>query len=92
MPQAGQFAGIAKTRSLPSRRAVERADDLRDDVPGALHDDVVADPDVLAQDVVLVVQRRELDDDAADDDGLEHRERVQLAGAPDVDADVEELA
>ena len=52
---------------------------------------MIADPDVLAQDVVLVVQRRELDDDASDDDRLEHREGVQVAGPPDVDADVEQL-
>src|SRR5690348_8321086 len=46
-------------------------DDLRDDVAGALHDDHVAVAEILARDLILVVQRRAGDDDAADIDRLE---------------------
>ena len=42
------------------------------------------DADVLAREVLLVVQRRELDRDAADVDRLEHGERVQVAELADV--------
>ena len=42
------------------RRLSTGPDDLRDDVAGALDDHRVADADVLAADVVLVVQRRQL--------------------------------
>src|SRR4029453_17820705 len=64
------------------------ADDLRDDVAGALHDHVVALADALAIDVLLVVQRRPRDGDAADLDRLEHRPRVQRARAADADRDL----
>ena len=59
-------------------------EDLRDDVAGAQDDDVVARADVLAGDVLLVVQRRQLDGHAADVDGLELGERVQVAELADV--------
>ncbi len=42
---------------------------------------------VLAGDLVLVVQRRVRDDDAADGDGPELGDRRQGAGAPDLDLD-----
>ena len=48
----------------------------------------VALADVLAADVLLVVQRRERHGHAADVHRLEHGERVQRPGAADVDADV----
>ena len=67
------------------RAAVEDdADDLRDHIAGALDDDRVADPHILAGDLVLVVQRRALHDDAADRDRLEHRDRGQRALAADL--------
>ena len=64
------------------RLSMHDVDHLRDDVAGALDDDGVADADIaaLAQrlavaadalDVVLVVQRGVLHDDAADADRLE---------------------
>src|SRR5450432_4244730 len=76
-------------------------DDLRDDVAGALDDDGVADPDIaaLAQlfavaadalDVILVVQRDILDDDAADADRFKFADRRERAGAPDLDLDIPE--
>ena len=74
-------------------------DDLRNHVAGALDDDGVADPDIaaLAQllavaadalDVVLVVQRDVLHDDAADADRLELADRRERAGAADLDLDI----
>ena len=61
--------------------------DLRDHVAGAQDDHVVAGPDVLAREVLLVVQRRGLDRDAADVHRLERRERVQVAELADVPVD-----
>src|SRR5580692_1060496 len=74
-------------------------DHLRNHVAGALDDDGVADPDVAALadlfavaadalDVVLVVQRDVLHDDAADTDRLELADRREGAGAPDLDLDI----
>jgi hypothetical protein len=63
-------------------------DDLRDDVAGAGDDHVVALADVLAPQVLLVVQRGELDRDAADVDRLEPGERVQVAVLADVPEDL----
>ncbi len=71
--------------------AGHRPHDLRDDVSGPLHDHRVADADVLAADVVLVVQRRLLDDDAAHLHRLQHGEGVEAAGAPHVDGDLQQL-
>ena len=66
------------------------ADDLRNDVAGALHDDRVADAHVLALDLVLVVQRRVGDDDAADGHRLQPGDGRQRAGAPHLDVDAVE--
>src|SRR5438067_1772808 len=67
------------------------ADDLRDDIACPLHDDGVALADVLAIDVLLVVQRGARNGDAADLDRLEHRPRVERAGATDADRDLLQL-
>ena len=90
-----RVAGRAPRRRLRRRRAVgaldgvrRRRDDLRDDVARAGDDDLVALADVLAAQVLLVVQRRELDGDAADVDRLERGERVQVAVLADVPEDV----
>ena len=92
---AGRRPGSARACGRPARRR-RRSSSTGPTTcgitsPARCTIDGVADADVLAVDVVLVVQRRELDDDAADLDRLEDRERVQRAGAPDVDADVEQL-
>ena len=63
-------------------------DDLRDDVARALHDHGVADADVLARDLVLVVQRGVGDHHAAHGDGLELGDRRQRTGAADLDVDL----
>src|SRR5439155_13445685 len=69
----------------------DRRDDLRDDVAGAHYDHLVSLADVLASQVLLVMQRRRAHRDPADVNGLEHRERQQMAGAADVPDDLVEL-
>ena len=60
-------------------------EDLRNDVARPLHDDGVADADVLPRDLVLVVERGVRNDDAADGHRFQPRNGRQRAGAPDVD-------
>src|SRR6266567_3143524 len=73
--------------------------DLGDDVAGTLDDNGIADANVAAiaqrlaaaadaLDVVLIVQRDVLNDDAADADRIELADRREGAGAPDLDLDV----
>ena len=69
-PQSGQCFGI-RNGFVPFAVRSGRADDLRDHVAGALDDHEVALADVLAVDVLLVVERRGRDGDAADLHGLE---------------------
>ena len=90
-PHSGQCVGI-RNGFVPSAMLPRRTDDLRDHVAGALHDHVVALADVLAVDVLLVVQRRARDRHAADLDGLEHRPRVEVARAADANADLVQRA
>src|SRR5207237_3099385 len=71
-------------RTAPMRP--RRTDDLRNDVACALDDDVVALADLLAVDVLFVVQRRAGDRDAADLHRLHDRPRVESAGAAHTDA------
>src|SRR6266849_3945934 len=86
---------------LPTRLVRYYVHHLRNDVAGALDDDGVADPDIaaLAQllamaadspDVILVVQRDVLHDDAADADRLKLADRRERAGAPDLNLDIPE--
>ena len=63
------------------------AEHLRDHVAGALDAHGVADPHVLAGDLILVVERRIGDDDAADRDRLQPRHGGQRTGAADLDVD-----
>src|SRR5690606_31950876 len=65
----------------------DHADDLGDDVAGALQDDGVADAHVLASDLVLVVQGGVADHDAADSDGMQAGDGGQGAGAADLNVD-----
>src|SRR5205085_3348857 len=67
------------------------ADDLRDHVTRTLDDHDVALADVLAVDVLLVVQRRARDGDATDLDRLEHRPGIERARAADADEDLVQL-
>ena len=61
--------------------------DLGNHVSGTLDHDAVADPDILAFDLVLIVERGVRDRDAADPDGSQARDRGQGAGATDLDLD-----
>ena len=65
--QNGQRAGGRGQRraALALDDVRRRRDDLRDHVAGAHDDHVLARADVLAHDVLLVVERRELDRHAA---------------------------
>ena len=90
MPQSGQRVGIWKG-FVPRGAPAPAADDLWDHVPGPLHDRRVALADVLPVDVLLVVERRPRDGDAADLHGLEHGPRVEPAGTTDPDQDLEQL-
>ena len=63
---------------------------LRDHVAGAAHDHGVADADVLARDLVLVVQRRVRHHHAADRHRLEFGGRRERAGAADLDLDAQQ--
>ena len=67
------------------------ANHLRDHIAGPLHDHGVADANVLAVDVLFVVQRRMPHDHATDLDGLELGKRVERTRASDVDLDAEQF-
>jgi hypothetical protein len=74
--------------SQPARLVGNDPDDLRDNIAGALDDNRIADADVLAFDLVFVVQGRIRDDDPADRHRLQPRNGRQLAGAAHLNADV----
>src|SRR5579871_397615 len=76
--------GLAPARTL----FLDDAHDLRNDIAGALDDHRVADTDVLALDLVFIVQGRAANDDAAHRDGLEIGDRRQRAASADIDEDV----
>src|SRR5205085_10348171 len=78
-------------RLRPTPVRAGRPDDLRDHVAGALDDDDVALADLLAVDVLLVVQRRPRDGDTADLDRLEDGPRVERAGPADANGDLQQL-
>ena len=92
VPQSGHFFGGFGFRSALALALLDhRRDDLRDHVAGAQHDHLVALADVLALQVLLVVEGRGGDGDAADVDRLQHRERQQVPGPPDVPDDLVQL-
>ena len=87
LPQAGQsFGKFVGHRGLRPHLADE-AEHLRDHVARPLHGHGIADPDVLALDLVLVVERRIRHDDATHRDGSKLGDRSERAGAPDLDLD-----
>ena len=69
---------------------LDHADDLRNHIAGALHHHGVAGADVLARNLVLVVERRAGNGDAADVHRLKLCDRSQRPGAPDRDRDAVE--
>ncbi len=64
------------------------ADDFGDDVAGAFDDDRVSGGNAEAGDFVFVVEGGSADDDAADGDGAEVRDRGERAGATDLEIDL----
>ncbi len=99
---AADRAFLRKLIGLGIRRPLfhDHVENLRDDVAGTLHDDRVADADVVivfadplagiadALDIILVMQRRVGNDHAADGDRGQSRHRCQRAGAADLDVDI----
>ena len=65
-----------------------RSNNLRNYIAGAFDDNHVANANILATNIVSIVQRRELDGDPAQSHRLKHRVRVHRARAADVDADL----
>jgi hypothetical protein len=72
---------------FPGSALGHRRDDLRDDVPGPHDDHLIALADVLARDVLLVVEGGLADGHAAHDHRLQDRERHQMTGAADIHPD-----
>ncbi len=89
-PAAGALLGRLERLLAAVAPLDQRPHDLRDHLARALDQDHVPDAEVLAGDVIEVVQRGELDRRAGDLDGLEHRVRVERARAAHVDPDVEQ--
>ena len=90
--QAGHVGRHHATRRSPSGRSASTGpSDLGDHVAGLAQDHGVAGADVLALDLVGVVQRGVLDRGAGDEGRLHDAVRRDAAGAADVDPDVEEL-
>ncbi len=89
--------GVAADRTVRGhderRRAVgplleHDPDDFRNDVAAFLDDDRVADPDVLARQVLVVVERGLLDRGAAELNRVEERHRRHGPGAAHVEPDL----
>ena len=78
--------------SWPVAAFGEDAHDVGDDVAGALEQHGVADADVLALDLVHVVQRDVANRHAADRDRLELGDRRQHAGAADRRGDAQDAS
>src|SRR4051812_27713384 len=57
-------------------------------VTRSLNHNSVANADVLAPDLILIVERGSADDYASDINGLQHGQRRQRPGAADIDDDV----
>ena len=84
-PQLGQVLGKWKRVSVAVARVGLDPDDLGDDLAGLLDHDRVADPDVLALELVGVVQAGALDGRAGQQHRLELGDRRQLARLADLD-------
>ena len=69
----------------------DRCDHLRDHVPCPSDDDLVADQQTLAANLVLIVQGRIRDGGAPDENRPQTRHRRQCAGPSDLDLDVDQF-
>ena len=85
---SGHVVGHLPRHRVGRPAAEHRTDDARNDVAGLLDDHGVALADVLARDVVGVVQRGHRDRRAGHEHRLEHGERRHRAGPADVDLDL----
>ena len=89
------FADWANYRHFVGRAACgpliqHDADNLWDHIAGPLHDDRIADADILARNLVFVVQRGIGHNHAADRDGLKLGDGRQGTRAANLDLDVAE--
>ena len=99
LPQLDQFAAAcgADRRRLDIRfrrfafAIPNDAHDFRDNVVGAAHPDLAPDAHALAADVVVVVERRALHRHAANIHRGQVRQRRELARAPDLPRDFQQL-
>jgi hypothetical protein len=92
-PQDGAAADGAAhrhdERALPSGPALgHRPDDLGDHITAPFDQHAVSDPDVLAADLVLVMERGPADERPGQSDGLEHGHRRQRSRPADLNDDV----
>ena len=81
-----RFGGFGRRALRPARCSI--GETTGGSCPGPHHHHLVALTDVLARQVLLVVEGRGADGDAADVNRLEHRERQQGAGPADVPDDL----
>ena len=91
LPQARQVVGITHGCESARAQAEDRRDHPRDHVAGLLDHDRVPLAEVLAREVLGVVQRRHRDGRAGDEHRLEHGVGRVRAGASDVDLDLQQL-
>ncbi len=87
VPSAHRAGGRHAERT-PVRAGRVHAHDLGDHVSAALDHHLIADLELQTRDLVLVVQRRPRDGDAADLDRPQVRDGSQRAGPPDLHLDV----
>ena len=80
----GEVIGLGLRRTL----VFHHAHDLRDHIARTLHHNRVANADILARDLIFIVQRRIGDDDATHRDGLEFSHRRQGTRATDLDFNI----
>jgi hypothetical protein len=82
---------MSKRRAVDGPLFGQHAHDFRDHVAGPANDDGVADADVFAANLILVVQSGVDHRHATDENRFEPCHRRQCASTADLDADVEQL-
>ncbi len=90
VPHTGQCRGHGDALLVTGALLLVHADDGGDDLAGLLDDDEVTHPDVLALDLLEVVQRGVAHGAAAEEDRLQPRDGRERAGAADLDVDGEQ--
>ena len=85
------FRAFGGQRNLPlfaSPLLCQYLDNIGDDIPGALDDDMITDTDIETLDLVPVVQAGPGDSDPADNHRFEMGNRGDGAGAADLKTDI----